>query len=96
MEAYPIEYITHNLPLIALSGLGGALDGPDDHRADGKHGHGVKVSADLPPLEDVKATAIREEFLKADGASLPWNGVGHPDRPDVIGYAMRCVDRVSI
>ena len=97
MEAYPQEYVAHNVPLLALSGLGEPSKS-DNGSQNGSYnqGHGVRIASDLPILGEAKATLIRDEFMTADGNSLPWNATGHSDRPELIGYKIRCVGRVGM
>ena len=73
MEIYPAPYVVHNLPLLALSGLGEPERPSGSSNEDGfMRDQGIRIQCDLPPLEEAKAVRIREEFRKADGSSLPW------------------------
>ena len=96
MEAYPADYVAHNLPLLVLSGLGEESQAIQQRRNESlKRGHGVKISSELAQIAESKAALIREEFLKVDGSELAWNSSGLPDRPELVGYKMTCTGRVG-
>jgi len=95
MEAYPEDYVSHNWPLIALSGLTGPSSPQVEKTFDLKQGHGPKISSALPPLREEQAAPLRDEFLNADGASLPWRTEGLPGRPELMGFKFRFTGRVS-
>ena len=96
MEAYPKEYVAHNLPLLALSGLDRAVDSGIDTRGNTKpQGHGARVTSSLPPLSEAKATILREEFLKVNGDSLPWKSSGPSNGGELVGCIIRTVGRVG-
>lgn len=96
MEAYPADYISHNRPLIALSGLTGPSSPQIERSFDLKQGHGLKVSSDLPPLQEEQAAPLRDEFLKADGTSLPWRSEGLPSRQELMGFKFKFTGRVRL
>lgn len=93
MEDYHVDYIAHNLPLLALSGLE-----QDAHFPTGVspgQGNGVKITSELPCLTGVKAVQLLEEFKEADGSSSAWNEAGNTSRPNVIGFKMLSTGRVG-
>lgn len=74
MDAYPADYVNHNLPLVLLSGLeAGSGDGPtsaDSYPLLEKKG--PKVFSDFPPLSGAVAEDLRRVFLEEDGTQMPW------------------------
>ncbi|PNS19776.1 hypothetical protein CAC42_7743 [Sphaceloma murrayae] len=94
MEAYPQQYVEHNLPLIALSGLGGLSDEDIKTTSSGlSHPPGARISIDRPELPDEIGQALRTEIYKAVGTSLPWNVTGNEARPGLIGFRFSNVGR---
>lgn len=100
MDAYPENYVNHNLPLILLSGLeadtgneaGSALDYP----LLAENGH--KIFSDFPPLSGAVAEELRAVLLEEDGSQMPWrvrySSIGNPSSPH-IGYRIKSIGRVS-
>ncbi|KAE8379426.1 Gryzun, putative trafficking through golgi-domain-containing protein [Aspergillus bertholletiae] len=75
MDAYPEDYVVHNLPFILLSGLEPASeDGPKSNRIDYPllHERGVHIYSDLPPLSGSTAEELREILLAEDASRAPW------------------------
>lgn len=96
MEAYPEDYVSHNRPLIALSGLTGPSSPQLERSFDLKQGHGPKISSELPPLREDQAAPLRNEFLNADGTSLPWRSEGLPGRQELMGFKFKFTGRVRL
>lgn len=73
MDAYPEDYVNHNLPLVLLSGLEA---GPED---DSKPSigypllaeKGPKVYSDFPPLSGATAEDLRRLILDEDDGQMP-------------------------
>ena len=95
MEDYPADYVTHNLPLLALSGLGNGSHVASQPDQLLREGRGLKLSSDIPPLAESKATKLREVFLTADGSDLAWNPNGFPDQSELGAYKIICIERVG-
>jgi solute carrier family 25 protein 38 len=96
MDAYPSDYVVHNLPFIVLSGLGTAkeLDPPPPVQ-DVLPGRAITtVNSEIAPVADDRADALLEEFLAADATNAPWNGRGSGRRGLTHGFRMRTVGRV--
>ena len=95
MEAYPEAYVAHNLPLIILSGLPQAqhvrASTDESHTAS----NGIRLSSDIPLLAGHHAEQIHEEFLKLDGASLPWSDHVHSKRAGLVGFSIASTGRVG-
>jgi trafficking protein particle complex subunit 11 len=77
MEAYPQEYVEHNLPLIVLSGLpshsGSARDAAEPSHNPLLEG-GFRIRTDAAPLTGSTAESLLQAFLAADSRDEPWNG----------------------
>lgn len=96
MEAYPENYVAHNLPLIVLSGLPHGAGAATLPSLPGQtaSGSGASLSSDLPPLSGPHADDLLEEFLRADGASLAWSDHALSKRPH-IGFKIASIGRVG-
>ncbi|OGM43758.1 hypothetical protein ABOM_006876 [Aspergillus bombycis] len=75
MDAYPEDYVAHNLPFILLSGL--EPDSEDGSRPSCTeypllHEKGVHIYSDLPPLSGSTAEELREILLAEDASRTPW------------------------
>lgn len=100
MDAYPEDYVSHNLPLVLLSGLevksgdeaGSSLDYPLLAEK------GPKIFSDFPPLSGALAEELRNVFLDEDGSQMPWRAASgsneNPSAPQ-IGYKIKSIGRVS-
>ncbi|PSK37443.1 hypothetical protein B9Z65_2185 [Elsinoe australis] len=94
MESYPTQYVEHNLPLIALSGLGhdsGVSHSPNNPGFTQSPGASIKV--DQPELPSSVGQAIRDEFYRYDGSTLAWNSTGNEARPGLVGFKFSNVGR---
>ncbi|KAI9891161.1 MAG: hypothetical protein M1814_003004 [Vezdaea aestivalis] len=73
MEAYPPEYVDHNLPLVLLTGLrskdGSAKPSEDSADLEG----GTLLHCDIPEVESSHAQALLKLFLREDSSNAPWN-----------------------
>lgn len=97
MEAYPPDFVVHNLPFIVLSGLGTSqeLDSPAPVQ-DALPGRAVTlINSDIPLVTGDRANELRQEFLGADGTKAPWNGRGFSRRGLTHGFRIRAVGRVG-
>jgi len=96
MEAYPSEYVSHNLPLIVLSGLEApeepALAAPSvSLLEDG----GRTITSDQPLVGGETAQHLLREFGNADGTKAAWNNRPGRLKGDLIGFKFRAVGRVG-
>lgn len=90
MEAFPDEYVAHNLPLVILSGF------ETDHASSkdpAQRGNGVRLISELPLLANHGAAQLLEEFLKADGASQAWSEHASSDKSGLIGFKLTSTGR---
>lgn len=97
MDAYPPEYVAHNLPLVVVSGLGSI---PELESIPAVHdvlpGRGATtISSELPQITGERADQLLEEFLNSDGRDAPWNGRPGSRRGGLIGFRLRAVGRVG-
>ncbi|KAF7185442.1 Trafficking protein particle complex subunit 11 [Pseudocercospora fuligena] len=92
MEAYPIEYVEHNLPLVLLSGLGKndpSLAGPALTRQE--YGAGVQIES--PECKTDQAQALLREAKSLDGHNLPWNSASLPGPTGSIRFRVKTIGR---
>ncbi|KKK16729.1 hypothetical protein ARAM_004173 [Aspergillus rambellii] len=76
MDAYPQDYVAHNLPFILLLGL--EQDTSDDSKKEWDNypllkEKGVKIESDFPPLDESAAEELRSVFLGLDASRAPWD-----------------------
>lgn len=95
MEAYPPDFVVHNLPFIVLSGLGVSKE--LEPAASAQHvlpGRAVTtISAESPPVTSECSSELLDEFLSADGTNAPWNGRNFNRRGLTHGFRIRAVGR---
>lgn len=97
MDAYPPEYVEHNLPLIVLSGLDTAEERngplPVQNVLPGRAT--TTISSELPPVTGERAQQLLQQFLDTDGSDAPWNGRNLDRRGNIIEFKIRAVGRVG-
>lgn len=97
MDAYPSDFVVHNLPFIVLSGLATSkeVDPPPSvqHVLPGRAV--TSISSDIPPVDGDRANELLQEFLSADGTSAPWNARDFSRRGITHGFRIRTVGRVQ-
>ena len=98
MDAFPEDYVAHNLPLVLLSGLGpdtgspSAEDGTGDFTSDDG---GIKIFSDFPTLTDSTAEELSKVLLDEDGSEAPWNARHNAGRTGGVGFRVKQVGRVG-
>lgn len=97
MEAFPPGYVLHNLPFIALSGLGTApeLDPQQPFQDLLKGQQTTALNADIPALTSTRAQQLLQEFLRYDSTTTPWEAHGLDRRETLTKFRMRAVGRVG-
>lgn len=98
MDAYPEDYVAHNLPLILLSGI----DPAPDHDVS-KTGvrypllqeKGTPIESDFPLLSGRLVEDLRTAFLQQDASDAPWNSQSHTGRSSGIGLRIKIIGRVG-
>lgn len=97
MDAYPPEYLVHNLPFVVLSGLGTRpeLD-PAQPLQDVLPGRAITtISSDIPPVGGERASELLKDFLNYDATNMPRSGGDLSRRGNLLGFRMRAVGRVG-
>lgn len=92
MEAYPLEYVEHNLPLVLLSGLG---DGQQTDGIGARQESGTRITQDSLRCVSQQADELLQQFLKQDGSDLPWNPTFLPGPAAALKYRMKAIGRVG-
>ncbi|WEW55669.1 hypothetical protein PRK78_001102 [Emydomyces testavorans] len=98
MDAYPLDYVDHNLPLVLLSGLEPngqrAQDLPSsDTTSSALKDHGIQIFSDFPPLVDVTAEKLLAELLAEDASDAPWNARTYGGKAGGVGFRVKQVGR---
>lgn len=92
MDAYPADYITHNLPLLVLSGL--SEDETSKQDSASLESTSTLLKSHFPVVRSERGKWLRQEFEKLEGAHLPWNATAARSRNGLVGYRIRLVGRV--
>ncbi|OJJ49544.1 hypothetical protein ASPZODRAFT_12675 [Penicilliopsis zonata CBS 506.65] len=76
MDAYPEDYVAHNLPLILLSGLEAGCEetaeaGNTDYPL--LNERGSQIYSDFPSLSGTIAEELRTVLMEEDASQAPWN-----------------------
>lgn len=85
MDGYPPAYVAHNLPLLILSGLGSA-------QQETVSKDGIRISSEIPPVENEDAETLLRYFRGSDALDLAWNGREHTGRNK---FRVKSVGRVA-
>ncbi|PGH19133.1 hypothetical protein AJ80_04211 [Polytolypa hystricis UAMH7299] len=98
MDAYPPDYVGHNLPLVLLSGLGSDNDGQDSSTLAGTEyplllEHGVQIFSDIPPLTEPNAERLLNALLSEDASNAPWNARNDAGKAGTVGFRVKRVGR---
>lgn len=98
MDAYPEDYIAHNLPYVLLCGLESDTDNSADN-SDVQYPFlsekGTKISSDLSSLSGPVAEELRKALLEEDASDAPWNSLNDVRRSGGIGLRLKSVGRVG-
>lgn len=99
MDAYPDDYVAHNLPFIAFSGLD-TPNTPLNPSAPGSQvelgtDEGIVVASQLPPVTGERAEQLLQELFSADGSNGYWNGRTEKSKPASLSFKLRAVGRVG-
>ena len=96
MDGYPGTYVSHNLPLIILSGLGsgsGHASGTGSYPL--LHENGFRITSDIPPVTGSNAEQLLRIFLDADASKGRWNRRHENEPVSNIGFQVKEVGRVG-
>jgi hypothetical protein len=98
MDAYPDDYVAHNLPFFLISGLGDSSD-HDDSSLEGQYPllkeNGLQIESDFPPLIGSLADDLRSAFRDHDASDAPWNSRAHTGQIAGNGVKIKNIGRVS-
>jgi hypothetical protein len=100
MDAYPEDYVNHNLPFVLLSGL--EADTEDASETSSSYPllleKGTHIFSDFPPLSGAVAEELRSLLLEEDCSQMPWksrvNLSGNTNTSN-IGYRVKSSGRVG-
>lgn len=98
MDAYPEDYVAHNLPLILLSGIEPAPDhvaNKPEVRYPLLQEKGTPIESDFPLLSGRLVEDLRTAFLQQDASDAPWNSRSHTGRSIGIGLRIKIIGRVG-
>ncbi|EER28158.1 hypothetical protein D8B26_006830 [Coccidioides posadasii str. Silveira] len=98
MDAYPLDYVGHNLPLVLLSGIEPAgqesLHLPSsDVTYPQLNENGIQIFSDFPPLTDATAKRLLVDLLAEDASKSPWNARAYGGKAGGIGFRVKRVGR---
>ena len=96
MEAYPPEYVTHNLPLIVLSGL---ITGAQEHSVRDElreiFGTAAVINSDSPLVASELGQQLLQDFMSADGSAQAWSAEAGRGKVGLMGFKFKVIGRVS-
>jgi trafficking protein particle complex subunit 11 len=99
MDAYPPYLVGHNVPLVALSGLGtpdpNAFDEVERQYASLQDG-GQRIAAELPDVTGARAEDLLDCFQEFDARDAAWNSRPGRGKMGSMGFTYRILGRVSI
>lgn len=97
MDAYPEDYVAHNLPFVLLSGLETETkDEPESVDYPLLREKGPKIYSDFPPVSGMTAEELRRALLDEDASQVPWNSRDEMDvSPLGVGYKVKSIGRVG-
>ena len=98
MNAFPSDYIVHNLPLLLVSGLESQLSTDHDTVDHSKvllHEGGFRIKTDTPPVTGTVAETLWEILLGSDASAANWNARAISAKEYGGGYRIRSVGRVG-
>ena len=97
MDAFPSDYVVHNLPLLLLSGLESEPSKEHDvvdHSKFLLREGGFRIKTDIPPVTGTVVETLREALLGSDASAANWNGRAISAKEYGGGYKIRSVGRV--
>ncbi|KAH9844616.1 Gryzun, putative trafficking through Golgi [Teratosphaeria destructans] len=93
MEAFPPQYVEHQLPLIVLSGLGERSDGSRSEPLLPRQESGTKISTSSAECDGDRAVQLLDILLKHDGRAQAWNATALPGPTTQLKYRMKAIGR---
>ena len=98
MDVYPLHYVSHNLPLIVLFGLGSTNFQPRDATEEDYpvlQEKGIYISSDFPSVTGKTADELLECFRDFDAKDAAWNNRPGKGKMGTMGFTYRNVGRVG-
>ncbi len=98
MEAFPEDYIAHNLPLILLSGIGHdnqAAPGSTERSRNLLQEGGFRIRTDLPSLTDSASEHLLQTFLSFDSTNHTHKSKDVPAKDKSGAFKIKRVGRVG-
>jgi len=97
MDAYPDDYVSHNLPFVLLSGLEADLkDEPESVDYPLLREKGLKICSDFPPVTGMTAEELRRVLLDENANRIQWNfKADNHERLLGAGYKVKSIGRVG-
>ncbi|PPJ53393.1 hypothetical protein CBER1_01000 [Cercospora berteroae] len=92
MDAYPPDYVQHNLPLVLLSGLG-QLDHDSAKSPPARQESGARISTESPECRSDQAKRLLQAFRSLDGTDSVWNSSAQPGPTSSIRFKIKAVGR---
>ncbi|MCJ1401148.1 hypothetical protein MMC11_004360 [Xylographa trunciseda] len=96
MDGYPVHYVSHNLPLVILFGLGSTDPKPRDsieERYPMLLEKGIYISSDLPSVSGPAGQEILDCFHDFDARDAAWNNRPGKGKMGAMGFTYRNVGR---
>ena len=96
-EGYPPDYVSHNLPLVVLSGLHSKSLEHGGSELAAKHGaDSIEIASELPLVSGQRADQLLEEFHGFSGGDDAWTSKPVHSKSTLIGFKFKTVGRVSL
>ncbi len=95
MEAFPHEYVEHDLPLVFLSGLGQPASDSACSSTTSAGESGTRIHLASPECSSERAQSLRESFLETDGSRRSWNASSLPGPIGKLPYKMKVMGTVG-
>ncbi|QDS74405.1 hypothetical protein FKW77_005731 [Venturia effusa] len=93
-EGYPDDYVSHNLPLIVLSGLAESPPPNDTTRFPPVYdGPGTEIESELPLVSDKRAGLLLAEFQSCEKTDDDWSSRPIRGKSTILGFKFRAVGR---
>ena len=97
MDGYPAHYVSHNLPLVILFGLGFTDPKPRDNIEEQYpllQEKGIYISSDLPSVSGSVGQELLNCFHDFDAKDAAWNNRPGKGKMGAVGFTYRSVGRV--
>ena len=95
MEAYPREYVEHNLPLVLLSGFGEQHTESASPDGTPRQESGTRLHTSSPECRSEQAQLLLQNFLHFDGTQQSWNANDLPGPSGTLRYRVKTIGRVG-